>query len=78
MASPGAPLRARPQLVQQPLTRTARLFERLLTCWMETASGWMNSDSILLRGCGLALGILGILTMYPLLAIWLLFDKKTR
>ncbi len=60
------------------MNRASRLFERFLTRWMETASSWMNADNILLRWCGLALGILGIVSMYPLLAVWLLFGKKPR
>lgn len=58
--------------------RAKEWFERFLTGWMETTSAWMNADSRLLRASGLALGILGIITMYPLLALWLLVGKKPK
>ncbi len=36
----------------------------------------MHSDNPALRAAGLGLGILGIVTMWPILAIWVVFGKK--
>lgn len=51
-------------------------FERFLTAWMFRTESLMRADSLILRGLGLTLGIVGIGIMWFFVKLWLLFGKK--